>query len=71
MRRRATRASSDDDRQLTAYVDGEPDALFASSSRDGFAVTSWANGGRGYMLIGNIPIERLTALARSLKEKTG
>jgi anti-sigma factor RsiW len=51
--------------------DGEPDAPLATSSRDGFAVASWAHGGRGYMLIGNIPIERLTALARSLKEKTG
>ncbi len=51
--------------------DGEADAPLASSSRDGFAVASWAQGGRGYMLIGNIPIERLTALARSLKEKTG
>ncbi len=50
---------------------GEPDAPLATSSRDGFAVASWAQGGRGYMLIGNIPIERLTALARSLKEKTG
>jgi anti-sigma factor RsiW len=51
--------------------DGEADAPLASSSRDGFAVASWAQGGRGYMLIGKIPVERLTALARSLKEKTG
>jgi len=28
-------------------------------------------GGRGFMLIGKIPAEDLTALARSLKEKTG
>jgi anti-sigma factor RsiW len=51
--------------------DGEADAPLASSSRDGFAIAAWAQGGRGYMLIGKIPIERLTALARSLKEKTG
>jgi anti-sigma factor RsiW len=51
--------------------DGEPDAAFATSSRDGFAVASWAQGGRGFMLIGKIPVDRLTALARSLKEKTG
>jgi len=51
--------------------DGEADAPFASSSRDGLALASWAQGGRGFMLIGKIPIERLTALARSLKEKTG
>jgi anti-sigma factor RsiW len=51
--------------------DGEADAPLASSSRDGFAVASWAQGGRGYMLIGKIPVERLMALARSLKEKTG
>ena len=51
--------------------DGEPDAALATSSRGGFAVASWAKGGRGFMLVGKIPIERLTALARSLKEQTG
>ena len=51
--------------------DGEPDAALATSSRGGFAVASWAQGGRGFMLIGKIPVERLTTLARSLKEKTG
>ena len=50
---------------------GEPDAALATSSRGGFAVASWAQGGRGFMLIGKIPLDRLTALARSLKEKTG
>ena len=56
---------------LCILRDGEADAPLASSSRDGFAVASWAQGGRGYMLIGKIPVERLTTLARSLKEKTG
>jgi len=51
--------------------DGEPDAALATSSRGGFAVASWAQGGRGFMLIGKIPVERLAALARSLEEKTG
>jgi anti-sigma factor RsiW len=51
--------------------DGEADAPLSTGTRDGFAVASWAQGGRGFMLIGKIPIERLTALARSLKEKTG
>jgi anti-sigma factor RsiW len=51
--------------------DGEPDASLATSSRGGFAVASWAHWGRGFMLIGKIPVERLTTLARSLKEKTG
>ena len=51
--------------------DGEPDAALATSSRGGFAVASWAQGGRGFMLIGKIPLDRLTALAQSLKEKTG
>jgi anti-sigma factor RsiW len=51
--------------------DGEPDAALTTSSRGGFAVASWAHGGRGFMLVGKIPVERLTALARSLKEKTG
>jgi anti-sigma factor RsiW len=51
--------------------DGEPDAALATSSRGGFAVASWAQGGRGFMLIGKIPVERLTTLARSLKDKTG
>jgi len=56
---------------LCILRDGEPDAALATSSRGGFAVASWAQGGRGFMLIGKIPVERLTALARSLKEKTG
>ena len=51
--------------------DGEPDAALATSSRGGFAVASWAQGGRGFMLIGKIPLDRLTVLAHSLKEKTG
>ena len=51
--------------------DGEPDAALAAAARDGFAFASWAQGGRGFMLIGKIPIERLTTLARALKEKTG
>jgi len=51
--------------------DGEPDEALATSSRDGFAFASWAQGGRGFMLIGKIPVERLMAFARSLKEKTG
>ncbi|THD49831.1 MAG: anti-sigma factor [Bradyrhizobium sp.] len=51
--------------------DGEVDSAFAASSHDGFAVASWAQGGRGFMLIGKIPLERLTALARALKDKTG
>ena len=51
--------------------DGEADAPLASSSRNGFAVASWAQGGRGFMLIGKIPAERLTTLARSLKGRTG
>jgi anti-sigma factor RsiW len=49
--------------------DGEPDAAFETSSRGGFAMASWAQGGRGFMLIGKIPLDRLTTLARSLKEK--
>ena len=51
--------------------DGEPDAAFETSSRSGFAVASWAQGGRGFMLIGKIPLDRLTTLAHSLKKKTG
>jgi anti-sigma factor RsiW len=51
--------------------DGQPDAALTTSSRDGFALASWAQGGRGFMLIGKVPAERLTTLARSLKEKTG
>ena len=50
---------------------GEPDAALTASSNGGFAVASWAQGGRGYMVIGKIPLERLTTLAHSLKEKTG
>jgi anti-sigma factor RsiW len=56
---------------LCILRDGEADSAFSASSQDGFAIASWARGGRGFMLIGKIPLERLTALARALKEKTG
>lgn len=51
--------------------DGEPDTPLATTTHDGFAVAAWAKGGRGFMLIGKIPPERLSAFARELQGRTG
>ena len=51
--------------------DGEADAPLSTDSRNGFAAASWAGGGRGFMLVGKVPAERLEGLARLLKQRMG
>jgi anti-sigma factor RsiW len=50
--------------------DGEKDAPISLASKEGFRTASWAKGGRGYMLIGDAPPDRIGALARALRERT-
>jgi anti-sigma factor RsiW len=46
--------------------DSGPDAALRTEKREGFAVASWAQAGRGYMLIGRLPMDRMAQLANSL-----
>jgi anti-sigma factor RsiW len=47
----------------------EPDAARKAETRSGFAVASWAHAGRGYMLIGRLPINQTAELANSLEKR--
>jgi anti-sigma factor RsiW len=49
--------------------DGEPDAALVAEDRDGFATASWAKGGRGYMVIGKLPTERILEIASELMRR--
>jgi anti-sigma factor RsiW len=50
--------------------DGEKDAPLSLANKEGFTTASWAKGGRGFMLIGNLPENRVHALALALRERT-
>jgi anti-sigma factor RsiW len=47
----------------------EPDAAMKAEKRDSFSVASWARAGRGYMVIGRLPVDRLAELADSLAHR--
>jgi anti-sigma factor RsiW len=47
----------------------EPDAGMKAERRGGFAVASWARAGRGYMLIGRLPVDQMAELADSLQRR--
>jgi anti-sigma factor RsiW len=47
----------------------EPDAAMIAEKRRGFAVMSWAQAGRGYMLIGRLPANKMAGLADSLRRR--
>ena len=47
----------------------KPDAPIKAETREGFAVASWARAGRGYMLIGRLPIDQIAGLANSLERR--
>jgi anti-sigma factor RsiW len=49
--------------------DSEADAPMKAEKREGFAVASWARGGRGYMLIGRLPVDQMAELANSLERR--
>jgi anti-sigma factor RsiW len=47
----------------------ESDAAMKAQQLGGFAVASWARGGRGYMLIGKLPTDQTAELAQSLQKR--
>jgi anti-sigma factor RsiW len=47
----------------------EADAAVKAERREGFAVASWAREGRGYMLIGRLPVNQTAELANSLQRR--
>jgi anti-sigma factor RsiW len=47
----------------------EADAAMKAETRGGFAVASWARAGRGYMLIGRLPVNQMAELAVSLENR--
>ena len=49
--------------------DREADAPVTTADSEGFATASWAKGGRGFMLIGKLPGDRIAALARTLASR--
>jgi anti-sigma factor RsiW len=49
--------------------DGEPDAAIQTDAREDLAVASWARGGRGYMLVGRLPVSRTADLADTLRQR--
>jgi anti-sigma factor RsiW len=49
--------------------DSEADAPMKAETRQGFAVSSWARGGRGFMLIGRLPTNQMAELANSLERR--
>jgi anti-sigma factor RsiW len=48
---------------------GEKDAALSVDKRDDLAIASWAHGGRGYLVAGRRPSERVTALAQALSTR--
>ncbi len=49
--------------------DFEPDVAMKAEKREGFAMTSWARAGHGYMLIGRLPANQMAELADSLARR--
>ena len=50
-------------------ADARPDAPVSNAAVDGFATSSWAKGGRGFMVIGRLPAARAAAIAGQLREQ--
>jgi anti-sigma factor RsiW len=50
-------------------ADSRPDAPVSNANVDGFATSSWAKGGRGYMVIGRISAEKVAAIAGELVQR--
>ncbi len=49
--------------------DSEPNAAMKTETRGEFAVASWARDGRGYMVIGKLPVKQIAELANSLEQR--
>lgn len=50
-------------------ADARPDAPVSNAAVDGFATSSWAKGGRGFMVIGRLPAARAAAIAGHLRQQ--
>lgn len=50
-------------------ADSRPDAPVSNANVDGFATSSWAKGGRGYMVIGRMPAEKAAVIAGQLVQR--
>jgi anti-sigma factor RsiW len=50
-------------------ADSRPDAPVSNANVDGFATSSWAKDGRGFMVIGRMPAERAAAIAGQLVQR--
>jgi anti-sigma factor RsiW len=49
--------------------DSEPNAAMKTETRGEFAVASWARDGRGYIVIGKLPVKQIAELANSLEQR--
>jgi anti-sigma factor RsiW len=47
-------------------ADSRPDAPISGATVGGFATASWAHGGRGFMVIGRLPSQRIAQIAGEL-----
>ncbi|HVZ13147.1 MAG TPA: anti-sigma factor [Bauldia sp.] len=54
---------------LCIIANGRPDEAQAFEMREGFNIVFWTDNGRGYMLIGKAPRDRLEAYAETLAPK--
>jgi anti-sigma factor RsiW len=50
-------------------ANGEPDAPLHSEKRNAFALASWTRNGRGYLVIGRQPEQRVAELAHTLEAR--
>jgi anti-sigma factor RsiW len=50
-------------------ANGAPDAPARESRRGGYRLVDWSRGGRGFLVIGNMPKERATELAEMLEKR--
>ncbi len=49
--------------------DRRPDAPVRTEKRESFSLTEWSHGGRGFLVIGRMPEERVAALAQTLEAR--
>ncbi len=54
---------------LCIIADGERDLPVKAEQRRGMNIVYWAKGGRGFMLIGHLPAERLQAMAETIETR--
>ena len=50
-------------------ADSRPDSAPVNETRNGFALTSWAHGGRGYMVIAQLPADKVAEIASQMERR--